>query len=261
MITIKSERQIQKMRAAGALLHQVLEALRAAVAPGVTTLELDRMAETMIREAGAVPSFKGYEGFPFSICASVDEQVVHGFANREHLRKGQLLSVDCGLILDGWQSDSAFSVLVGEGTPEAAKLIADTEKCFWLGADQAREGNRLGDISHAVQTYAEAQGYGVIRDLCGHGIGTQMHEDPSIPNFGRPGRGVRLQAGMTLAIEPMIAMGDWRVTLAEDGWQVSTRDKSLCAHYEHTVLVTQGEPEVLSFPGAQVRVKAEEAAR
>ena len=256
MITIKSAGQIEKMRKAGALLHAVHEELSRAILPGETTRNIDRLAEKLIRDAGAVPSFKGFEGFPFSICASVDDQVVHGFATDDKLREGQLLSVDCGVILNGWQSDSAFSKLVGTGTPEAAKLIADTEKCFWLGANQARAGNRLGDISHAVQVYAEKQGYGVIRDLCGHGIGTEMHEDPSIPNFGPPGRGVRLQAGMTLAIEPMIAMGTWKVYIYDNDWTVATRDGSLCAHYEHTVLVTDGEPEVLSFPGANV---AEEA--
>ena len=182
---------------------------------------------------------------------------MHGFATKDRLREGQLLSVDCGVILNGWQSDSAFSALVGEGSAEAEKLIRDTEKCFWLGAYQARAGNRLGDISHAVQTYAEAQGYGVIRDLCGHGIGEEMYEDPSIPNFGRPGRGVRLQAGMTLAIEPMIARGDWHVYLYDNDWTVATRDGSLCAHYEHTVLVTDGEPEVLSLPGANVKEMAQ----
>ncbi|HIR08751.1 MAG TPA: type I methionyl aminopeptidase [Candidatus Pullichristensenella stercoripullorum] len=256
MITIKSASQIEKMRAAGALLHDVLQTLRAAVQPGVTTLELDRLAEKRIREAGAIPSFKGFEGFPFSICASVDDQVVHGFATKDRLREGQILSIDCGVILNGWQSDSALTVPVGHISPEAEKLIRDTEKCFWLGADQARAGNRLGDISHAVQAYAEAQGYGVIRDLCGHGIGEEMHEDPSIPNFGRPGRGVRLQPGMTLAIEPMICMGDWHVYLYDNDWTVATRDQSLCSHYEHTVLVTDGEPEVLSCPGANVREMA-----
>lgn len=252
MITIKSDRQIEKMRLAGALLHEVLEALRQMIEPGVTTLELDQAAERMIRASGAVPSFKGYEGFPYSICASVDDQVVHGFSNRNRLRQGQLLSVDCGVILDGWQSDSAFSVLVGGGSREAQQLVDVTERCFWLGARQAVAGNHLGDIGHAVQTYAESFGYGVIRDLCGHGIGTEMHEDPNVPNFGRPGRGVRLEAGMTIAVEPMIAMGGWRVYCEDDGWTVVTRDHSLCSHYEHTLLVTDGEPEILSLPGAKV---------
>ena len=252
MITIKNESQIEKMRKAGVLLHSVLDALRDEIQPGVTTLHLDRMAEKLIRDAGGVPSFKGYEGFPFSICASVDDQVVHGFASNEKLRKGQLLSIDCGCILDGWQSDSAFSVLVGGGSPEAQKLIDVTEECFWIGANMARSGNRLGDISHAIQVHAEKHGYGVIRDLCGHGIGQEMHEDPNVPNYGKPGRGVKLQAGMVLAIEPMISMGDWRVFLEDDDWTVVTRDGSKCSHYEHTVLITEGEPEILSFPGARI---------
>jgi len=256
MITIKSAGQIEKMRRAGALLFEVLQCLRREICPGVTTRHLDHLAEKLIRDAGAIPSFKGFEGFPFSICASVDDQVVHGFATDEKLREGQLLSVDCGVALNGWQSDSAFTALVGNGSPEAEKLIADTEKCFWLGANQARAGNRLGDISNAIEVHAEKQGYGVIRDLCGHGIGQAMHEDPSVPNFGPPGRGARLQAGMTLAIEPMIAMGGWKVYLYDNDWTVATRDGSLCAHYEHTVLVTDGEPEILSLPGASA---AEEA--
>lgn len=252
MITIKNESQIEKMRRAGALLHSVLEALRAEIRPGVTTMHLDQMAERLIREAGGIPSFKGFEGFPYSICASVDDQVVHGFASHDRLCKGQLLSIDCGCILDGWQSDSAFSVLVGGGSAEAQKLIDVTEECFWLGASMARAGNHLGDISHAVQAHAEAHGYGVIRDLTGHGIGQEMHEDPNVPNYGTPGRGVRLQAGMTLAIEPMISMGTWKVRVLDNDWTIVTRDGSLASHYEHTVLVTDGEPEVLSFPGAKV---------
>ena len=249
MITIKNESQIEKMRAAGALLHSVLEALRNEIEPGVTTLHLDQMAEKLIRQAGAVPSFKGFEGFPFSICASVDDQVVHGFADRKKLRQGQLLSVDCGVILDGWQSDSAFSVLVGGGTPEAQKLVDVTEECFWIGANMAREGNRLGDLSHAIQQHAEAHGYGVIRDLCGQ----EMHEDPNVPNFGHPGRGIKLQRGMTIAIEPMISMGTWQVYCEDNDWTIVTRDGSLCSHYEHTVLITDGEPEVLSYPGKRVK--------
>lgn len=252
MITIKNETQIEKMRKAGELLHSVLEALRNEIEPGVTTLHLDQMAEKLIRQAGAIPSFKGFEGFPYSICASVDDQVVHGFSNKKKLRQGQLLSVDCGVILDGWQSDSAFSVLVGGGSPEAQKLIDVTEECFWIGANIARPGNRMGDLSHAIQVHAEKHGYGVIRDLCGHGIGQEMHEDPSVPNFGRPGRGVKLQKGMTIAIEPMIAMGTWRVYVDDDGWTVHTQDGKMCSHYEHTVLITDGEPEILSYPGKKV---------
>ena len=252
MITIKNEFQIEKLRKAGELLHSVLDALRAEIQPGVTTMHLDQMAERLIRSAGATPSFKGYNGFPFSICASVDDQVVHGFASHDKLRKGQLLSIDCGCILDGWQSDSAFSVLVGGGSPEAQKLVDVTEECFWIGANMARSGNRLGDISHAIQVHAEKHGYGVIRDLCGHGIGQEMHEDPNVPNYGVAGRGVRLQPGMTLAIEPMISMGTWKVYVEDDDWTIVTRDGSLASHYEHTVLITDGEPEILSYPGAKV---------
>jgi len=252
MITIKTESQIEKMRKAGALLKSVLDALRAEIKPGITTNHLDKMAEDMIRASGAIPSFKGYQGFPFSICASVDDQVVHGFSNDKPLKEGQLLSVDCGVILNGWQSDSAFSVLVGGGSEKDQKLVDVTEECFWLAANAARSGNRLGDISNAVQVHAEKHGYGVIRDLCGHGIGQEMHEDPNVPNFGRPGRGVKLQPGMVLAIEPMIAMGDWRVYVEDDEWTVVTRDHSKCSHYEHTVLITEGEPEILSFPGAKI---------
>jgi methionyl aminopeptidase len=252
MITIKSEAQIDLMRKAGKLLYEVECQLRDAIKPGITTLELDKMAEELIRSKGAIPSFKGYNGFPFTICASVDDQVVHGFPNTKPLKEGQVVSIDCGLILDGWQSDSAFTKIVGEGTPEAKKLVEVTEKCFWLAANQAREGNRLGDISHAVQEYAEKHGYGVIRDLCGHGIGREMHEDPNVPNFGPAGRGVKLRAGMTLAIEPMIAMGGWPVYCEDDDWTIVTRDHSICSHYEHTILITKGEPEILSYPGKTV---------
>ena len=252
MITIKKESQIEKMRRAGVLLHDVLEKLRGEIEPGVTTLHLDHMAERLIREGGGIPSSKGYQGFPFSICASVDDQVVHGFPNKEKLRRGQLLSVDCTCILDGWQSDSAFSVVVGGGNDKNQQLVDVTESCFWLGAQQAVAGNHLGDIGYAVQTCAESHGYGVIRDLCGHGIGVEMHEDPNVPNYGRPHRGVTLQPGMTITIEPMISMGTWKVWQEDDGWTIITRDGSPCSHYEHTLLITDGEPEILSYPGMKV---------
>ena len=182
MITIKNSAQIAKMREAGAMLHEVLTQLRGKIQPGVTTHELDQFAEKLIRSFGAIPSFLHYEGYPASICASVDSQVVHGIPSKHTvLREGQIISVDCGLILDGWQSDSAFSVLVGGGSEKDQKLVDVTEECFWIGANMARAGNRLGDISHAVQVHAEKHGYGVIRDLCGHGIGQEMHEDPNVP--------------------------------------------------------------------------------
>ena len=253
MNTLKNEAQIAKMREAGALLEKVLKVLRASIAPGVTTLELDALAEQMIRDAGAIPSFKGFDGFPASICASPDDQVVHGIPNGTPLRDGQILSVDCGVILDGWQSDSAFTAPVGEVPKEVRDLVRVTEECFWVGIEKAREGNRLGDIGFAIQQHAEAHGYGVVRDLCGHGIGREMHEDPSVPNYGEPGRGIRLKAGMTLAIEPMIALGTWRVFRADDGWTVITRDRKPCAHYEHTIAITGGAPEILSQAGGRER--------
>ncbi len=251
MITLKTEAQIAKMREAGALLHKVLETLKAHIAPGVTTLDLDALAERMIRDAGANPSFKGYEGFPATICASPDDQVVHGFPNNVPLREGQILSVDCGVILDDWQSDSAFTMAIGEIPKEVRDLIRVTEECFWIGIEKAREGNRLGDIGFAIQQHAQAHGYGVVRDLCGHGIGRAMHEDPSVPNYGEPGHGVRLKAGMTLAIEPMIALGTWRVVQGNDGWTVMTQDHKPCSHYEHTIAITGGAPEILSLPGGR----------
>ncbi len=253
MITIKSAEEVGKMRKAGALLHQVLEELKALVEPGVTTAFLDQTAEKLIRDAGAIPSSKGYEGFPASICASVNDEVVHGFPNEKPLKEGDLLSVDCTLLLDGWQSDSAFSVAVGKASAETERLIRVTEECFWLGLRQAREGNRIGDISHAVQQHAEKNGYGVIRDLCGHGIGREMHEDPNVPNFGPAGRGVRLKPGMVFTIEPMIARGRWPIYVDDNGWTIITRDHSRCSHYEHTLVVTTGDPEILSFPGVDVR--------
>ena len=253
MITIKSAEEIGKMRKAGALLHEVLDQLKTRIEPGVTTAHLDQEAERLIRGAGAIPSFKGYEGFPASICASVNDEVVHGFPTDKPLKEGSIVSIDCGLILDGWQSDSAFTAPVGKIDEEIARLIRVTEECFWLGAKQVREGNRLGDVSHAVQEHAEKNGYGVIRDLCGHGIGREMHEDPNVPNFGPAGRGVRLKPGMVIAIEPMIARGRWPIYVDDNGWTVITRDHSWCSHYEHTVAVTTGEPEILSYPGADVR--------
>lgn len=252
MITIKSAAQIEKMRRAGALLHSVLESLRDEIRPGVTTLQLDELAEKLIREGGGIPSSKGYEGFPYSICASVDDQVVHGFPDNKKLKPGQLVSIDCTCLLDGWQSDSAFSRIVGDGNPQAQKLVKVTEECFWLGVNMARPGNRLGDIGHAIQEHAEANGYSVIRDFCGHGIGSEMHEDPNVPNYGRAGRGVKLEAGMTICIEPMIAMGNWRLYVEDNGWTAVTRDHSPCSHYEHTVLITDDEPELLSYPGMTV---------
>ena len=249
MITIKSAEEIGKMRKAGALLHEVLDQLKTMIEPGVTTAHLDREAERLIRDAGAIPSFKGYEGFPASICASVNDEVVHGFPTDKPLKEGSIVSIDCGLILDGWQSDSAFTAPVGRISVEAQRLIDVTEESFFEALKVAREGNRISDIGHAVQQYVEERGFSTVRALCGHGIGREMHEDPQVPNYGIPGHGVRLRKGMTICIEPMIAAGDYHVKTLRDGWTVVTTDGSLCSHYEHTILITDGEPELLSLPG------------
>ncbi len=251
MISLKNPDQIGKMRESGALLYEVMQKLRSAVKPGVSTAALDVYAEQLIRKNHAIPSSLHYEGFPASICASVDDQVVHGIpSEKQILREGQIISIDCTLLLDGWQADSAFTVGVGEISAEAQSLIEITEQCFWKGVRQAVAGNRLGDIGHAVQSWAEGHGCGVIRDLTGHGIGREMHEDPPVYNVGEPGRGLRLRKGMTLCVEPMICAGDWRVKVDDDEWGIRTRDGSLCAHYEHTIAINEsGLPEILTYPG------------
>ena len=259
MIYLKNAQQLDCMRRSGALLYEVLCRLREAIKPGMSTAELDVYAEQLIRKHKAIPSFLDYQGYPASICASINDEVVHGIPSETAiLKEGDILSVDCGLILDGWQSDSAFTVGVGKIAPEHQKLIDVTEECFFKGIRKAIAGNHIGDIGHAVQTHAESFGYGVVRDLTGHGIGRNMHEDPSVPNFGRPGHGTRLRAGMTLAIEPMIAMGDYHVAELEDGWTIVTEDGSFCSHYEHTIAINEkGLPEILSFPGYVLTEEAE----
>lgn len=250
MITVKNAAQIAKMREAGAILHEVLEQIKGKIEPGITTKELDAFAEKLIRSFGAVPSFLNYEGYPASICASVDSQVVHGIpSSHTVLREGQIISIDCGLILDGWQSDSAFTAPVGCICAQAQRLIDVTQESFFAALEVAKEGYRISDIGHAVQQYVEQRGFSAVRALCGHGIGRQMHEEPSVPNYGAPGHGVRLRRGMTICIEPMITSGDYHVTTLRDGWTTVTADSSLSAHYEHTVLITDGEPELLSLPG------------
>ena len=249
-ITIKSQREIELMRAAGAVVRDTLLLLEKSAAIGMTTEELNKIAEDFIRSQGAIPSFLNYEGYPKSICTSVNEQVVHGIPDESTvLREGQIISIDSGLILDGWQSDSAFTVGVGTVSPQAQRLIDVTEQSFFAALQVAREGYRVSDIGHAVQQYVEERGFAAVRDLCGHGIGREMHEDPSIPNFGAPGHGVRLRRGMTICIEPMITAGSYNVKTLRDGWTVVTTDGSLCSHYEHTILITDGEPELLSLPG------------
>jgi len=260
MIGIRNPAQLQKMREAGALLHDVLRQVRERIQPGVTTRYLDQLAERLIRKGGAEPSFLHYNGFPASLCTSVDEQVVHGIPNDRPLREGQILSIDGGLALDGWQADSAFTVGVGAISAQARALIEAAERSFYVGINLAREGMRIGDIGHAVQSCVERFGFQPVRALCGHGIGKRMHEEPEVPNYGEPGRGVRLRAGMTLAVEPMIVTGNWPVHRLHDGWTEVTDDGGLCAHYEHTIAIAPkgGDPEILTLPGVTLAQMLEE---
>jgi methionyl aminopeptidase len=246
MITCKSEQEIERMRHAGRIVAEVLAGLRERVKPGVTTEALDAWAEQYIRRQGGVPSFKGYRGYPASVCVSVDSEVVHGIPGHRRLREGQIVSLDVGVIYQGYHGDAATTVGVGRISPEAERLLEATQRALAAGIAKARAGRRLGDVSHAVQVTAEAAGFNVIREYVGHGIGTEMHEDPQIPNFGPAGRGPLLRPGMTLAIEPMVVMGDYHTRVLADGWTVVTADGSLAAHYEHTVAVTDGDPEILT---------------
>ena len=247
MTTLKTKEQIERMRKAGRVTAGALDAVARAAKPGITTKELDAIAEDYIRSRGGVPSFKGFCGYPASICASMNEEVVHGIPSERKLRDGDIVGVDIGVILDGWQGDSALTVAVGTISNEAQHLIDVTRESFYQALKLCREGMRLGDIGHAVQSYAEANGCSVVRDLCGHGIGRKMHEDPEVPNFGKPGHGLRLSKGLVIAIEPMLNYGAWPVRTLSDGWTVVTADGSLSAHYEHTVAITDGEPDILTL--------------
>ena len=246
MIIGKSQKEIDKMRASGQLVGGVLQQLRAMVAPGMTTLEVDRAAEKMIRDAGAYPTFKGYNGFPFSICASVNEQVVHGFPSEYELKEGDIFSIDVGATLDGFVGDTATTVAIGKVTEDCSRLMRVTEECLQLAIEQCRAGNHLGDIGFAVQSHAEAHGYSIVRDYVGHGIGRKMHEDPQIPNYGKPGKGPKIKKGYVFALEPMVNMGSLHTKTLKDGWTVVTVDGQPSAHFEHTVAITEEGPEVLT---------------
>lgn len=247
-ITIKSRSEIEKMREAGRLLALVHEELAKHVKPGISTKELDKIGEDMIRSFGCIPSFLNYNGFPASICISVNDRVVHGIpSKREILREGDIVSLDAGLIYQGYHSDAARTVGVGEISPEAQRLIDVTKQSFFEGMKYAREGCHLHDISGAIEDHVVAHGYSCVRDLVGHGIGTHLHEDPQIPNFHQRRRGILLKSGMTLAIEPMVNEGRYDVYVLEDDWTVVTEDGGLSAHYENTVLITDGEPEILTL--------------
>ncbi len=246
MIIGKSQKEIEKMRASGRLVGQVLQALRQMVGPGITTLEVDAAADKMIRDAGAYPTFKGYNGFPFSICASVNEQIVHGFPSTYELQEGDIFSIDVGVTLDGFVGDTATTIPVGNASEDRLKLIRVTEECLELAIEQCRAGKHLGDIGWAVQSHAEEHGYSVVRDYVGHGIGRRMHEDPQIPNYGKPGKGPKIKKGYVFAVEPMVNMGSYYTKTLKDGWTVVTVDGLPSAHAEHTIAITEDGPEVLT---------------
>ena len=247
-ITVKSSREIELMTEAGRILEIVHKELEKALHPGMTTKAIDRLGEEIIRSYGCIPSFLDYNGYPASICVSVNDEVVHGIPSEHRIiREGDIVSLDAGVIYKGYHSDAARTHCVGEVSKEAQDLVRVTRECFFEGIKYAKEGNHLFDISGAIGKYAKERGYGVVRDLCGHGIGTALHEAPEIPNYEMKRKGVLLKAGMTLAIEPMIDIGGWEVDWMDDDWTVVTRDHSLSAHYENTVLITENEPKLLSL--------------
>ncbi|MDY3031208.1 MAG: type I methionyl aminopeptidase [Clostridia bacterium] len=248
MITIKSAKQVEKMRKACKITKEALELIEQNIKPGVTTKQLDKIAHDFIISKGAKPNFLNYNGFPGSICASVNDEVVHGIPDKNCvLKEGDIISVDMGAVLDGWHSDAARTFPVGKISAEAQRLIDVTKECFFEGIKHLKHGAKLGDVSAAIQQHAESNGYGVVRDLVGHGVGQALHEDPSVPNFGKAGHGVKLAAGMTLAIEPMINEGTYKVELLDNDWTVVTADGKLSAHYENTVLVTRDGCEILTL--------------
>ncbi|HEY1977248.1 MAG TPA: type I methionyl aminopeptidase [Candidatus Baltobacteraceae bacterium] len=247
MVALKSAREIETMRRSGKITAKVLTDLMKAARAGMTTGELDAMAEKGIRGLGGVPTFKGYHGFPASICASVDDEVVHGIPGPRVLREGDLLSIDIGTTLDGYVSDSAATVAIGNVSSEAQRLMDVTQECLMVGIAQMQRGNRVGDIGAAVQAHAEKNGYGVVRELVGHGVGRAMHEEPQVPNYGKARTGLELRAGLVLAIEPMITQGNHAVKILKDGWTVVTADGKLAAHFEHTIAVTDDGPKILTL--------------
>ena len=248
MITIKSKSEIDKMRAAGKITGDALRLIEKHIRPGVSTLELDKIACDFIKKQGATPSFLNYNGFPGSICASPNTWVVHGIPSKNIiLKEGDIISIDMGAQKDGYHSDAARTFAVGKISDEAKRLIEVTKQSFFEGIKYAVHGNKVGDISAAVQEYVEKHGYSVVRDLVGHGIGRNLHEDPSVPNFGRAGKGAKLAAGMTIAVEPMVNEGEYDVCVLDDDWTVVTEDGSLSAHYENTILITRGECEILTL--------------
>jgi methionyl aminopeptidase len=248
MIHIRTPQEIETMRQGNRLVAQILRTLREAIKPGITTKELDAMAERAVRAAGATPAFKGYRGFPASLCVSINEEVVHGIPSTRRLKEGEIVSLDLGVYLNEYYGDAAITVPVGSVGEEATRLLEVTQQALLKGIEQARDGNRLFDISHAIQSWAESHGFSVVREFVGHGIGRNLHEDPQVPNFGPPHQGPRLRPGMVLAIEPMINAGRWEVKILEDKWTVVTADFQLSAHFEHTIAITDGAADILTLP-------------
>lgn len=247
VIIIKSHREIEQLRKSNAIVGEVLRELRKMIAPGVTTEELDRRAEEIILSKGAIPAFKGYRNYPATLCVSINEEVVHGIPGSRKLKEGDIVSIDVGVNLSGYFGDAAITFPVGEIDRGARRLLETTEKALHIGIGMARVGNRLHDISHAIQQWVEANGFSVVREYVGHGIGRSLHEEPQIPNFGSPGQGPRLERGMVLALEPMVNEGTYEVKLLPDGWTVVTADGKRSAHFEHTITITDGQAEILSM--------------
>lgn len=260
MIYAKSEKDLEKMRAVGELIAEVREALRQMVEPGISTMDLNNAAEKMIRDAGAIPTFIGYHGFPYAICASVNDEIVHGFSKTDALKEGDICSLDMAATYQGFVGDTATTVPVGKISDELQQLIRVTDQCLELGIEQCRVGNRVGDIGWAIQQLAEQHGYGIVRDYTGHGIGRQMHEAPQIPNYGRPGTRDKIRAGYCFAIEPMLNLGGAETRTLSDGWTVVTVDGMPSAHSEHTIAVTHEGPEVLTLTREQKRARNAEVA-
>jgi methionyl aminopeptidase len=246
MIVIKSPREIEQMKRSNAIVAEVFLKLMKMIAPGIATQELDQIAEEIILSRGALPAFKGYRGFPKTVCISINEEVVHGIPNERRLKEGDIVSLDVGVNLNGYFGDAAITLPVGKVDQVAPKLLKVTERALYIGVERARIGNRLSDISHAIQTWVESQGFSVVRDFVGHGIGKSLHEEPQIPNFGSPHQGPRLEKGMVFALEPMVNEGTYEVKILSDGWTVVTADGKRSAHFEHTIAITNGEAEILS---------------
>lgn len=246
LIRLKSQREIAIMRDAGRIVAECHAALAEKIEPGITTKELDEFVEQFLLKHNATPSFKGYNGFPASICASVDDVICHGFPSRKRLKAGQVVTIDIGAYYKGYHGDSAWTYAVGEVSPSVQELMRVTEEALYAAIAVALPGNRMGDIGHAIQSLAESHGFGVVRDYIGHGVGQDLHEPPEVPHYGQPGTGITLRSGMTIAIEPMITLGDWRSKLDPDGWTARTVDGSICVQYEHTIAITDNGPEILT---------------